>query len=266
MLEKKTDLLTIYQFKNLSQFSEISHFVSTRVEGISKPPYDSLNLGFNVGDNPKNVLKNLKLLASALRISLNKFTTAQQIHENNITVVTKKFRGKGATDYKTAIPATDALVTNIPDLCLMVTVADCVPIILYDPKTAAVGTIHAGRKGTLKLIAQNTVNLLRKDFSTTTKDLIVGIGPSIGPCCYEVGSNTHFNLWETNKTQLIQSGVLEENIEIAEICTKCHVDQFFSARAAQEAAHGNASNGKTGRFGAGIMIKCGVKYAEVTRS
>lgn len=256
MLEKKIDSLIIYQFKNLSQFSEITHFVSTRLGGVSSPSYNSLNLGFKVGDRKQNVLQNRKLLSTDLNIRLDGFTTAQQVHGDNIAVVTEKMRGQGATDYKTAIPATDALITNIPGICLMVTVADCVPIILYDLKKTAIGAVHAGWKGTLKLIAQNTVNLLKKEFGTTTKDLIVGIGPSTGPCCYEVAPNTHFNLWRANKDQLIKSGVREENIEIAEICTKCRVDQFFSARAArEEAAHGNASKGKTGRFGAGIMIK-----------
>lgn len=246
MVKKRIDSLTIYQFDNFAPFSEIAHFISPRLGGISNPPYNSLNLGFKVGDSKQNVLHNRELLSTALNIPLNSFTTAQQAHGDNIAVVTKKMRGQGSTDYASAIPATDALITDIPAICLMVTVADCVPILLYDPKKKAIGAIHAGRRGTLKLIAQKTIDRMKHIFNTNPVDLIGGIGPSIGPCCYEVGPNTNFDLWQANKDQLINSGVREENIELTQVCTKCNVDHFYSARSAK---------GKTGSFGAGIMVK-----------
>lgn len=265
MIKKRIDSLTIWQFENLSGHSEITHFVSTRLGGISNPPYNFLNLGFKVGDRKQNVLQNRKLLSTALNIPLDSFTTAQQAHGDNIAVVTEKMRGQGSTDYISAIPATDALITNIPAICLMGAVADCVPILLYDSRNKVVGAIHSGWQGTLKLITQKTVNMMIKKFTTNPAELAVGIGPSIGPCCYEVGieiidgvervfgskedyitHDSHFSLWQANKDQMIKSGVPEENIEVAGICTKCHVDQFFSVRSAK---------GKTGSFGAGIMIR-----------
>ena len=94
------------------------------------PPYDSLNLGFHVGDNPEIVLKNRERLAMAIGIPLNNFTTARQIHGSNVAVVTEVLRGSGAVNFDTAIHATDAMVTATPDICLMVLQADCVPLFI----------------------------------------------------------------------------------------------------------------------------------------
>ena len=141
---------------------------------------------------------------------------------------------------------------------------------IYDPVKLVIGAAHAGWRGTVKKMAANTILKMQEQYGCSPKNICVGIGPSIGPCCYNVGGEViqevlqtfgttegliNFNnpefapildLWSANKMQLIEVGVSEENIEIAEICTNCHHDDFFSSR------HGK---GITGRFGAGIMIK-----------
>ena len=175
-------------------------------------------------------------------------------------------RGNGTFDYEQSIKATDAMITNIPDICLIILVADCVPILFFDTKKKVIGAAHAGWRGTVKSIAQNTVKAFQKHFNSSLKDIIVGIGPSIGPCCYEVGEEVikeikngfpdkvtkvlnnkgYFNLWEANKLQLTDIGIDEKNIEVAELCTYCHADIFFSRR------HQRA---ETGRFGGGIMLR-----------
>ncbi|MDY6955082.1 MAG: peptidoglycan editing factor PgeF, partial [Thermodesulfobacteriota bacterium] len=179
-------------------------------------------------------------------------------------------RGSGATDYTGAINATDAMVTGLPEICLMVFLADCVPLLIYDPTKRVVGVAHAGWKGTLQSIAEKTVHVFRRDFGSSPQDMVAAIGPSIGPCCYEVGqpvisqieqlwktkdgcvekersqSKRHLDLWEANRRQLVGAGIPNRNIEIARICTNHHPDLFFSYR---------HEKGKTGRFGAGIFLR-----------
>lgn len=273
MIEKYVNSLPLWFFQNLLKYKEIYHFVSTRTGGFSSPPFDSLNLGFHVGDNPEMVLKNRKQLSSMLGIPLCNFTISRQIHNCNVKVITEDLKGRGAPYHQTAIEETDAMVTDIPDICLMVLQADCVPILFFDPRRRVIGVAHAGWRGTVKLVAQNTVRVLKENFRSSSRDILVGIGPSIGPCCYEVGTETleqikkvshngkeyvynktsvdkgYFDLWESNKIQLIQMGIPEENIEIAKMCTCCNHNLFFSYR---------HQKGKTGRFGVGIMLNKGV--------
>lgn len=270
MIKKNINSLPLWFFQNLLEYEEIQHFVSTRIGGFSNPPYDSLNLGFHVGDNPEVVLKNREQIALLLGIPLHNFTIARQIHGCNVKIITEDLRGDGAFIYDTAIGATDAMVTNIPHICLLVLQADCVPVLFFDVKQKVIGVAHAGWRGTVRMVAQETVKVLKEDFNCSPKDILVGIGPSIGPCCYEVDSeiiaqiknvfhNTkgyinsespdgkgYINLWEANKTQLVQMGIPEENIETAHLCTRCNHTQFFSYR---------YQNTETGRFGAGIMLK-----------
>lgn len=269
MIEKHIDSLPLWFFQNLSKYKEIHHFVSSRIGGFSNPPYHSLNLGFHVGDNPEAILKNREKLAFVLGIPLNNFITAKQTHDRNVKIVTEDLRGSGTLNYDTAISATDAMVTSIPSICLMVLQADCVPILFFDLKKKVIGIVHAGWRGTVRMVAKNTVDILKEKFQCSVKDILVGIGPSIGPCCYEVnlktltladeafdskreyidnyssGDKGYFNLWKANKIQLVQMGIPEKNIETAEICTHCNHDIFFSYRYEKK---------ETGRFGAGIML------------
>lgn len=273
MIKKQINSVPVYLFENISKYKEVGHFVSTRIGGFSKPPYNTLNLGFHVRDDPAKVLKNRRLLAAALGVPLNHFTVAKQVHQSNVEVITEELRGQGATSHQTAISATDAMITNVPNIYLMVFLADCVPILFFDPQKNAIGIAHAGWRGTLELIAQKSVKALQENFGSQPADIIAGIGPSIGPCCYEVGPEViaqvenvfqttgdflelkhedrkttngegYLDLWEANKRQLIQAGILHENIEVAGICTRCNADIFFSVR---------HQKGKTGRFAAGII-------------
>jgi len=267
MICKDISSLSIWFFKTLLKYKGISHFVSTRSGGFSSLPYNSLNLSFNVSDEPQNVLENRKLLSLTLGFSVNSFVTSEQVHSSNVTVVRDKKYNLGATDYESSIKGTDAMIAKTPGVCLMVLQADCVPILFYDPNKKVIGIAHAGWKGTVSKIARNTVNAMNKNYNSKPKDIIAGIGPAIGPCCYEVKLDVvkkveksldngkeiiivrdgkyYLDLWKANKIQLINSGIAEENIEIAEICTKCNQSIFFSSRASKNAA---------GRFGAGIMI------------
>ncbi|HHT9111673.1 MAG TPA: peptidoglycan editing factor PgeF [Candidatus Brocadiaceae bacterium] len=270
MIEKNGNTLPLLYFGSFLRQREINHFVSTRNGGYSNPPYNSLNLGFHVGDDPQLVLKNRGRLASAIGVPFYNFTFAKQIHDCNVKVVTESLRGSGAFEYATSIEATDALVTDIPNICLTVLHADCVPVILFDFQKRVIGVVHAGWKGTMLQVTRNTVMVFREKFGSAPENIIAGIGPSIGPCCYKVGpeiiiqakkvlqnkkghiykktsgGNGYFDLWEANKIQLLHTGIPEKNIEIAQICTYCNHDIFFSYR---------YQKGETGRVGTGIMLK-----------
>ena len=270
MLETRLQSLSTFRFQNLSKQSGIDHFVSIRIGGLSPPPYESLNLGFHVGDTPETVLKNREHLAantSGSRSPILQF--AKQVHSGTVTIVTEGMRGYGAADLDTAVEATDAMVTDVPGLCLTVLMADCVPVLCFDPQEGVVAAVHAGWRGTVKLAAQNTVNILKQKFDCKPTNILVGIGPSIGPCHYEVGPEViaqvedifggtdgyindetpdgkgYFDLWEANKRQIMETDIPAQNIEVAQICTYCNAHLFFSER---------HQKGRTGRFGTGIML------------
>lgn len=260
MAAKSHKPLNTYLFENLSRQKGITHFITTRKGGVSRKPFDTLNLGFNVPDDPKHVAKNRALLAEALGFPIGSLTTAKQVHGNKVAIVNKGQRGRELDGF-------DAMITDVPGICLMVQIADCPPLLLYDPVHKVIGAVHAGWRGTVKKIAFNAVMSMSKIFKSDPHNIYVGIGPSIGPCCYEVGDEVvrevadklndpdeliikrngkdYFDLWEANKRQLIEAGVPGSNIEVSGICTKDNSDTFFSSR---------ASNGLTGRFGAGIML------------
>ena len=269
MIEKRLGLITIFLFEKFLQKNEVKHFISTRRGGLSDPPCHSLNLGLHVGDDPKRVLENRKRLVDALGIPLSHLTLAQQIHSGNVTVISEEMRGQGSRSNDDAISETDAMVTDIPGICLAVLVADCVPLLFFDPSKRVIGVAHAGWKGTVHGIGPKTVRVMETAFGSSAQDILVGMGPSIGPCCYQVGPEViarvednfdagggyilhesnrgtgYFDLWKANLGQLVGAGIKPNNVEMANTCTNHNPDRFFSYR---------KQEGDTGRFGAGIVI------------
>lgn len=257
-------------FDGLSGFNEIKHFVSSRHGGVSGGHYSSLNLGFGTDDDHALVLENRQILAKSVKIPLDSFVMLNQIHKTNVAVITSDMKGAGALSRDTAICGTDAMVTNQPDICLFVMAADCVPLLFFDPVNKVIGACHAGWRGTVNKAGLVTIQTMNKVFGSKPADIIAAIGPSIGPCCYNIGGEVidsvlrtfgstdalirfdsfdwlpYFDLWATNKFLLLKAGLLDTHIEIAGLCTQCHHNDFFSSR---------QGKGITGRFGAGIMLK-----------
>jgi len=262
--------LPLFLFSGLSKYQNVLHFITTRQGGYSKTPFHAFNLAFHVGDKEENVFRNRAKLAKSLNIPLQNFTISNQVHGTNISIVGQAERGSGTTNSSTALKENDAMITNQENICLLIFVADCVPVLLYDREKKVIGLIHAGWKGTIDLITQKTVSLLQSHWDCKPQDIICAIGPSIGPCCYQVGPEVvakvrktfpkndylvqalskdgrgYLNLWEANKIQLLDCNIPEKNIEVAGLCTCCHSDIFFSSR---------KEHGYTGRFAAGIMLK-----------
>ncbi len=236
-----TLLVKYLYFSNLSSELHLAHFVATREAG---------NVSFSVGDDPKKVLINRENIAKDFGVSLDAFTVAGLVHGNHVVKVSAKTRGRGSTSPQTVIPETDAMITNTPDILLMVPVADCVPILFFDPIKKAIGIAHAGWRGTLKEIAKATVNKLHQEFNCNASDIKVGIGPAICVRHYEVdeavlpGARGNFDLVAANKIQLLDTGVKPQNIEIMPYCTFERTDLFYSHRAEKS----------TGRFATGIIL------------
>jgi polyphenol oxidase len=259
----------IYQFESLAEFGQIEHFVTTRVGGVSEAPYQSLNLGFGTDDFSLHVLENRHIIAEAVDIPLDSFVMANQVHGTHVEIVTKKHRSSGALYKDNSLLATDGMITSEPEICLFVMGADCVPLLFLDPENRVIGAAHAGWRGTINNMAGVMIQRMQDVYNCKPENIKVGIGPSIGPCCYEVGpevvesvvsnfgivegfmkdspngGNPVLDLWYTNQFQLITAGVRQESIEISGICTRCNQHHFFSSR---------GDSGITGRFGAGIML------------
>lgn len=241
-----------------SSFPEdvVLHAISTRLGGVSAKPFDSLNLALHVNDDVNDVLSNRKRFVSALNLNYEDVISPNQVHGDRVLKVDESYRGQGALSYETAIKETDALITNTPNLPLMLCFADCVPVLFVDVDNKAIGIAHAGWKGTFKKIAVKTLNAMTKEFDTNPSKCLIGIAPSIGSCCYEVGDNVideckknfpnHFDeiliqrdgktfcdLWRANQLQLLDIGVPEENIDIARECTCCKSSWYFSYRKSQ---------------------------------
>lgn len=265
-METSEGSLQLLKFENLSRVSNLTHFITTRKGGISLPPYHSLNLGLHTHDDLLHVQANRVLLAKETGIAPEKFLYASQVHSGDVKIIDQSAFENGVLVQN---PRTDATITNLPGICLMVMVADCVPVLLFDPVKRVSAVIHAGWRGTVHNITSNTILAMVQHYRSNPANILAGIGPSIGPCCYEVGedvkdfvsqsfgttegylirkddsSKPHFDLWYANRQQLTNKGVQPANIETSGLCTRCHRDVFFSSR---------ASSGITGRFAAGICI------------
>jgi hypothetical protein len=232
--------------------------VSTRQGGVSAGAYDSLNLGAHVGDDPDAVAENRNRLAAAL--GADRLTVADQRHTDRVAVVDESLAGRGhdgGADAAAAFPATDALITNLPGVALAILVADCAPLVLYDPVRRAIGVAHSGRVGTIKGVVPKTIAAMTATFGSAPDDLLIGIGPAIGAASYEIGAaeaaeviaafgpeasplltenrpgHALFDLTGAIRRQLDAAGVAAKNVHDLAIDTRQRTDTFFSDRAAR---------------------------------
>ena len=221
------------------------HAFTTRQGGVSTGPFASLNLGRGVDDDPAAVRANRLAVAQALALDPERHVEADQVHGAVVAVV-------GAADAGRSVAEADGLVAVEPGTVLAVHAADCVPILLADPRTGAVAAVHAGWRGTAAGIAAEAVTVMADRFGTRPEDVLAALGPSIGPCHYEVDepvrerfrrwpwweevatSHAHgrwqLDLRAANRRQLLDTGLLPERIDVLDLCTYHHPDLFFSHR------------------------------------
>ena len=244
-------------FPHMGGWSNLTQAVFGRQGGVSAAPFDSLNLSYAVGDDPTAVAENMARAAVAVGWEPGRIVSPRQVHGRHVEVV-----GRGSSFSAEPLEA-DALVTDETGVLLMMKFADCVPIILWDPVHAVVGLVHAGWKGTMLGAPAAALEVMSQRFGSVSSEILAGIGPSIGPCCYQVGSelvrlaeasfpganlvrpgrdgSPYLDLWKANGETLRREGVSEDNLMVAGVCTRCRHDLFFSHRA--------AGGGPSGRFG-----------------
>jgi hypothetical protein len=234
----------------------LTQAIFTRRGGVSPTPWDTLNVGGTVGDDAARVHVNRTRSFGAVGRDLESAFDVWQVHSAD-AVLARAPRLLEEPHQKADIMFTDA-----PEVTLYMRFADCVPVFFYDPHNAVVGIAHAGWLGTVRGASQAAVRTMIQAYGSKPAEILAGIGPSIGVDHYEVGpevvaqikqtfggdckplietreGRTYLDLWTANKIQLQRLGV--EQVEVAGLCTACHLDDWFSHRAAK---------GKTGRFGA----------------
>lgn len=235
-----------------SLLCDVTHAFSTRKGGISVPPWDSLNLGLDRGDDPAAVLENYHRFFDTLGADVNRAVLSKQVHETTVRLCSGTDSGKGL--FRERDYTADALITNEPNLPLTVFSADCGIILLYDPVQKAIGAVHAGWRGCAAGILEQTVQSMSNHFGSRPEDLLAAVGPCIGTCCFETdddvadamfaslgkdtaapclerrGAKWHVDLAGLNRLWLLRAGLLPEHIEICGICTACHPEWFWSHR------------------------------------
>jgi YfiH family protein len=243
--------------------SNVVQAVFTRHGGLSPEPWASLNFGGNVGDERQRVRENRFRAFDALGRPRQSMFDVWQVHSADVVIANAPHPHlNNPPEFKA-----DAILTDNPAVTLFMRFADCVPILLHDPRKGVVGVVHAGWMGTVKKVVGQTVKMMQAAYGSHPADVLAAIGPSIGPDHYEIGADvvtqvrasfngdsshllrtddgrTHFDLWAANRLTLEQAGVGQ--VEVAGLCTACHPEDWYSHR---------AQKGKTGRFGALIALR-----------
>ena len=246
----------------------VPHCFTTRLGGVSKGIFDSMNIAIKEGESEENVRKNLAILAAALDFDLQKLICTRQTHSDIVRVVTKRDH---IDIFHRDYPECDALVTCDPGTALMIYTADCTPMLFHDPVTGAVGAAHAGWRGTAAAIGAKTVEAMVREFGCKPENIRAAIGPNIGFCHFETDADVpealiaafgpaveefirksvekyYVNLKEINALILRRAGV--QHIDISRSCTVCEHHRFWSHR---------YTKGQRGSQGALIVCKEGSK-------
>lgn len=235
-------------FKELEKISFVKHAFSTRLGGVSKNTFRSLNLGFKTSDSMDNVYENYKLFCESTGLNKESMAFINQVHGNNVKVVTN--------ENLLQMGNFDGSITNVPGITLVTFHADCTPIYLVDPQTKSIGLLHAGWRGTVKNIVKNAIENMKTNFQSKPENILCFIGPSIHKCCFEIKEDIleYFknindsivqkkegkifaDVVKYNEVNLLRCGIKKENIIISDLCTKCNSDLFFSNRV-QKDKHG----------------------------
>jgi YfiH family protein len=230
----------LYRFNNLT-LQKCHHLISQK---DSSAPYE-YSFALHTQEDPEKILQNRHHLSEQYRDF--HFIGAKQTHSTNVHVIENEM-DIGWDSLNDAIENCDALITNRPKIMLTILTADCVPILLFDPIDNVVAAVHAGWKGTQGEILFKTVENMKQHFNCKPENILTGIGPSIGKCCYEVdwnvaeyfsniknsylakGEKYMLDLPFINKQQLLKAGLKEENIEMSNVCTSCENGTYFSYR------------------------------------
>lgn len=268
-LNKVQDVVYL-TYPTLTNTNMVVHGFTTRLGGVSKGIFRSMNLSFTRGDEEEAVRENYRRIAEAIGFSCDSIVCSDQTHTTNVLHVGKKDCGNGVT-HPRPYTDVDGLITDEPGVTLTTFYADCVPLYLVDPVRKAIGLSHSGWRGTVGKIGKVTVEAMTKEFGCKPENIITAIGPSICMECYEVSEDVadefrrvyeqekwrnlmeskgngkyHLNLWEACRENFLEAGIFPEHIQMPQICTCCNPDFLFSHR---------ASKGKRGNLAAFLALK-----------
>lgn len=255
-----------YTFARFASFPRLRHGITRRAPGLNRDG----DLSFTSGGDPATVAASWRAWANAVGVAADAIVSARLVHGADVHHAGAADRGRWATGQPR--PVADALLTDRPGTPLLLTVADCAPLLFHDPARGVVGLAHAGWRGTVADIAGATVRAMTARYGSDPRDILAGIGPAIGACCYVVGPEVvaawralgvaddtvarfvgldgereqwRFDLPRANRLLLERAGLPAANIEDAARCTACHLDEYFSHR---------AERGRAGRFAAIIAL------------
>jgi len=240
--------LPYFEIPELTKLGWVRHAFLTRQGGVSLPPYDSLNLSDKNGDQKERVSQNKNLIAAIFAFDPRRLILLDQMQQDQILLL------KGPVITLPSPLEYDALITNSPNTYLGIQTADCLPIFVVDQNRKVIAAVHAGRQGTALHVTTKVIGKMEEEFGCSSKDLLIAIGPSIGPCCYEIDEGIFHPEWnlfsiskgngkwmvdlgQMNIAQMKEKGIKKEKISWINLCTRCHSDLFFSYR----------GEGRTGR-------------------
>ena len=254
-------------FPALEESGLVSHSFSTRIGGVSKGVFSSMNFSFTRGDEPEHVMENYRRMAEILGTAPEKMVLSYQTHTTHVRKVTEEDEGKGIVrprDYQEV----DGLITNVPGITLVTFYADCVPLYFVDPVHRAIGLAHSGWRGTVAGMGACMVRYMQEHFNRRPEELVAAIGPSICVDCYEVSEEVaeqfregfpedvlqpgkapgkyQLDLWKANQSILLRAGIQPEHMAVTYVCT-CHNPEYLVSH--------RASLGQRGNLAAFLMLK-----------
>ena len=239
--------VTLVKSGLLEAEQSVRHCFTTRLGGVSTGYWASTNLGFGRGEERDIVLRNFELVCEAAGLNFSRLTRSFQRHGVNVTEVTDENVGSGF--FEPAFSDTDALITRLENTPLVVHIADCTPVLLYDRAKRACAAIHAGWRGMAAGVIEAAINAMEDAYGTDPADIAAAVGPCIGPCCFEVGADVfrsdfgesvlipaeeggkpHVDLPKCAVEALTGRGVPEKNIDLSGDCTFCDGETYYSHR------------------------------------
>lgn len=246
--EKEVNGVPFLSYPMLEETGIVNHGFSTRLGGVSKGCWATMNISTTRGDDPEDVRENQRRIAGAIGVQPEDMTFTNQTHTTNVAVVK-------AGDREKRFQETDGMITDVPGICLVTFYADCVPLYFVDPVKKAIGLSHSGWRGTVGKIGKVTIELMQKTYGSDPEDIIAAIGPSICRDCYEVSGDViqqfrenfdeaywpelfykkengkyQLDLWRANERIFTEAGIREDHIAVTNVCTHCNPDILFSHR------------------------------------
>ena len=260
----------LLEYALMRPYPDVFCFSTTRQGGVSTGAYASLNCTSYTGDDPECVRRNRQILAEALPFPPRELVIPWQTHDTRVLSIGHTYLQSTPRERESQLQGIDALTTREPGVCLCISTADCIPILLYDKKHRAIAAVHAGWRGTAGFITNHVLHHMHTLYGTVGADLLACIGPGISPEAFEVGNEVyeafrqagfpmehiahrhpttgkwHIDLPQANRLQLLDFGIPARQIESCGICTYTRHEEFFSAR---------RLGIKSGRILSGILLR-----------